>query len=376
MNLSLESSILKYFGDLEDPRIDRTKHHPLISIVAIAILAVICGADSWVAIETYAQSKRDWLEQFLPLPNGIPSHDTFARVFARLDPEQLQQCFGQWIERLTTDMGGQVIAIDGKTVRGSFNRSGEHSAIHMVSAWACGHRLVMGQVKVDSKSNEITAIPELLNLLEIAGCIITIDAMGCQKTIAQTIIDKKADYILTLKGNQGSLHSCVRQWFEQARAQGFEGIEYSYAQTTESNHDRIEIRKCWTVPVSVLGGKYAQQWTGLCSIATIVSERRLWNKTTYEVRYYITSLASDAQILGQAVRSHWGIENSLHWVLDVTFAEDDSRIRKEHAPQNFSLLRHLAVNLLRQENTVRSSIAMKRYRAALDNDYLAKVVTG
>ena len=246
----------------------------------------------------------------------------------------------------------------------------------MVSAWACGHRLVMGQVKVDSKSNEITAIPELLNLLEIAGCIITIDAMGCQKTIAQTIIDKKADYILTLKGNQGSLHSCVRQWFEQARAQGFEGIEYSYHQTTESNHDRIEIRKCWTVPVSVLGGKYAQQWAGLCSIATIVSERRLWNKTTYEVRYYITSKASDAQILGQAVRSHWGIENSLHWVLDVTFAEDDSRIRKEHAPRNFSLLRHLAVNLLRQENTVRSSIAMKRYRAALDNDYLAKVVTG
>ncbi len=376
MNLSLESSVLKHFGDLEDPRIERTKHHPLISIVTIAILAVICGADSWVAIETYGSSKREWLEQFLPLPNGIPSHDTFARVFARLEPQQFQQCFRQWIESLTTAFGGQVIALDGKTVRGSFDRSGEHSAIHMVSAWACGHRLVLGQVKVDEKSNEITAIPELLNLLEMAGAIITIDAMGCQKTIAQTIIDKKADYVLTLKGNQGSLHSCVRQWFKQAQAQGFEGIEYSYYETIESNHDRNEIRKCWTVPVYVLGGKYAQQWAGLCSIGMIVSERRLWNKTTYEVRYYISSLSSDAQVLSQAVRSHWGIENSLHWVLDVTFAEDQSRIRKDNAPQNFAVLRHLAVNLLRQEKTVKSSIAQKRYRAALDNDYLVRVVAG
>lgn len=376
MNLSLESSVFKHFGDLEDPRIERTKHHPLISIVTIAILAVICGADSWVAIVTYGSSKREWLEQFLPLPNGIPSHDTFARVFARLEPQQFQQCFRQWIESLTTAFGGQVIALDGKTVRGSFDRSGEHSAIHMVSVWACGHRLVLGQVKVDEKSNEITAIPELLNLLEIAGAIITIDAMGCQKTIAQTIIEKKADYVLTLKGNQGSLHSCVRQWFKQARAQGFEGIEYSYYETIESNHDRVEIRKCWTVPVYVLGGKYAQQWAGLCSIGMIVSERRLWNKTTYEVRYYISSLSSDAQVLSQAVRSHWGIENSLHWVLDVTFAEDQSRIRKDNAPQNFAVLRHLAVNLLRQEKTVKSSIAQKRYRAALDNDYLVRVVAG
>lgn len=222
MNLSLESSVLEHFGDLEDPRIERTKHHPLISIVAIAILAVICGADTWVAIETYAESKRDWLEQFLPLPNGIPSHDTFARVFARLDPEQFQQCFEQWIESLTTALGGQVIAIDGKTLRGSFDRSGCVSAIHLVSAWACGHRLVLGQVKkVEQKSNEITAIPQLLKMLEIARCIITIDAMGCHTNIAQTIIDKKADYILALKGNQGSLHNAVRKWFEQARTQGF-----------------------------------------------------------------------------------------------------------------------------------------------------------
>lgn len=236
MSLSLETSILKHFCKLEDPRIERTKHHPLISIVAIALLAVICGADSWVAIETYAVSKRDWLEQFLPLPNGIPAHDTFARVFARLDPEQFQQCFEQWIESLTTALGGQVIAIDGKTVRGSFDRSGGQSAIHMVSAWACGHGLVLGQVKVNEKSNEITAIPELLKMLEIAECIITIDAMGCQKNIAQTIINQKADYILTLKSNQGSLHKAVKEWFKQAQAQGFEGLEYSYYQTTQSNH--------------------------------------------------------------------------------------------------------------------------------------------
>ena len=361
-------------GNLEDPRIERTKQHPLISIVAIAILAVICGADSWVAIETYACAKRDGLEQFLPLPNGIPSHDTFARVFARLNPEQLQQSFEQWINSVTTALRGQVIALDGKTVRGSFNRSREQKVLQLVSAWASQHRVVLGQVKVEENSNEITAIPALLNLLEIAGCIITIDAIGCQQTIAQTIIDKKADYILSLKGNQGNLHKAVKQWFEQALKQGFEGIEYSYHETIEANHDRIEIRKCWTVPIAVLGGNETQQWAGLRSIGMLVSERRLWNKTTYEVRYYISSLTSDAKVLGQAVRSHWGVENSLHWVLDVTFAEDNSRIRKDHAPQNFALLRHLAINLLRQEKTVNSSLAQKRYRAALDNSYLLRVI--
>lgn len=277
MSFSLEASILKYFGKLKDPRIERTKHHPLISIVAIAILAVICGADSWVAIETYACSKRDWLEQFLPLPNGTPSHDTFARVFAGLDPKQLQQSFEEWMNSLTTSLGGQVVAIDGKVMRGSFDRNGEHSALHLVSAWASQHRLVLGQVKVEENSNEITAIPVLLNLLEIAGCIITIDAIGCQQSIAQTIIEKKADYILALKGNQGRLHKAVKEWFEQARIQEFAGIDYSYYETIEANHDRIEIRKCWTVPVCLLEGNYAQQWAGIRIIGMIVSERRLWN---------------------------------------------------------------------------------------------------
>lgn len=376
MSLTLESSIFQHFCQLEDPRVERTKQHQLIDIVAIAILAVISGADSWRAIETFGQAKLEWLEKFLALPNGIPSHDTFARVFARLDPQQLQQCLGKWMESLATSLGGQVIAIDGKTLRQSFDRNAGQTGVHLLSAWASSCRLVLGQVKVSDKSNEITAIPELLKLLEITGCIITIDAMGCQKAIAASIIDRKADYILALKGNQGNLHKAVKQWFEQARAQQFEAREYSYYETRESAHDRLEIRQYWTVPTDVLGGDFQSEWMGLQSIGMVISERRLWNKTTYEVRYYISSLTSDAQVFGQAVRSHWGIENSLHWVLDVTFAEDASRIRKDNAPQNFSLLRHLAVNLLRQEKTVKGSLAMKRYRAGLDNNYLAKVVAG
>ena len=241
---------------------------------------------------------------------------------------------------------------------------------------SCEHRLVLGQVKVDTKSNEITAIPKLLDVLELAGCIITIDAMGCQKEIAAQIIDKKADYVLALKGNHGKLCSEVTHWFEQARQNGFFGIEHSYYQTTESGHGRIEIRQYWSVPISKLGGLTNQeQWSCLQSVGMVVCERRLWNKTTLEVRFYISSLKSDAKVLAQAVRSHWGIENSLHWVLDVTFDEDASRIRKDNAPENFAILRHIALNLLSRDKTVRGSISMKRYRAGLDNKYLAKVIT-
>lgn len=220
------------------------------------------------------------------------------------------------MESLATSLGGQVIAIDGKTLRQSFDRNAGQTGVHLLSAWASSCRLVLGQVKVSDKSNEITAIPELLKLLEMTGCIITIDAMGCQKAIAASIIDRKADYILALKGNQGNLHKAVKQWFEQARSQQFEAREYSYYETRESAHDRLEIRQYWTVPADVLGGDFQSEWMGLQSIGMVISERRLWNKTTYEVRYYISSLTSDAQVFGQAVRSHWGIENSLHWVLE------------------------------------------------------------
>jgi predicted transposase YbfD/YdcC len=318
MTPTFGSTILRHFCGLEDLRIERTKQHLLTDIVAIAILAVIAGANSWTAIETYAQAKSDWLRQFLALHNGIPSHDTIARVFARLDPQAFEQCFVNWIETITQAMGAQVIPIDGKKLRQSFDRSAGQKAIHVVSAWACEHRLVLGQIKVDDKSNEITAIPKLLDMLELAGCIITIDAMGCQKEIATKIIHKKADYVLALKGNQGKLHEELTHWEEQQRANGFSGIEHSYHQTTESGHGRIEIRQYWSVSVNELVGLTKQeQWLGLRSVGMVVCERRLWNKTTIEVRFYISSLSSDARLLADAVRSHWEIENSVHWVLDA-----------------------------------------------------------
>lgn len=374
MTQSFDGTILKYFSSLEDPRVERTKQHLLVDIVAIAILGVISGANSWVAIETYAQAKHEWLQQFLELPNGIPSHDTIARVFARLNPQAFEQCFHQWVESITEAIGAQVIPIDGKTVGQSFDRERQQKAIHVVSAWASTQRLVLGQLKVNSKSNEITAIPKLLELLDIAGCIITIDAMGCQKEIATQIINQKADYLLALKGNQGKSDELSR-WFEQVRSNDFEGIEHSYHQITESGHGRIEIRQYWSVPVCQLGElPNQQQWSGLRSVGMVVCERRLWNKTTIEVRFYISSLEYNALVLAHAVRSHWGIENSVHWILDVTFNEDASRIRKDNAPLNFSVLRRLSLNLLSRDTSVRGSIAMKRYRAALDDNYLAKII--
>lgn len=376
MTPNFDDTILKYFSNLEDPRIERTKQHLLVDIVAIAILAVLSGASGWVAIETYAQAKQEWLKQFLALPNGIPSHDTIARVFARLDPVRFEQCFHQWVESITQAIGTQVIPIDGKTLRQSFDRNQGQKAIHVISAWASSHRLVLGQLKVNSKSNEITAIPKLLELLDIAGCIITIDAIGCQKEIATQIVNQKADYVLALKGNQGKLYDEVSSWFEKARSNDFEGIEHSYHQTIESAHGRIEIRKYWSVPVSGLGElSNQQQWLGLTSVGMVVCERQLWNKTTVEVRFYISSLEYDAVVLANAVRSHWGLENSVHWVLDVTFHEDDSRIRKNNAPLNFSILRRLSLNVLSRDKTVRGSIAMKRYRAGLDDNYLLQLIT-
>lgn len=376
MTPGFDDTILKHFSSLEDPRIERTKQHLLRDIIAIAILAVLSGSDSWVAMETYAQAKQSGLKQFLELANGIPSHDTIARVFARLDPQAFERCFLKWIESITESIGAQVIPIDGKTVRQSFERSGGQSAIHLLSAWASEHRLVLGQLKVDSKSNEITAIPKLLEILDIAGCIITIDAMGCQKEIARQIIDKGADYVLALKGNPGKLYDSVSSWFEQALSNGFDGSDHSYYQKTESGHGRIEIRQYWSVPISELGGlANLQQWSGLKSVGMVVCERRQGNKTTIEVRFYISSLSSDALVLANAVRSHWQIENSLHWVLDMTFHEDASRIRKDNAPENFAILRRMALNLLSRDKTVRGSIAMKRERAALEHNYLLQVIT-
>jgi predicted transposase YbfD/YdcC len=371
----LNVSFLNHFENLTDPRIERSKEHLLIDIVAIAILAVISGADGWVSIELYGKAKYEWLKGFLELPNGIPSHDTFSRVFARIEPKQFQECFLSWVNSITQKLELEVIAIDGKTMKQSYDRNQSQKPLHIVSAWSASHQLVLGQKKVNKKSNELTAIPALLELLEMEESIITIDAMGCQKEIAALIIKKKGDYLLALKGNQNLIHKDVKNWFELARKEEFAGREHSYYQQIEGGHHRVEKRQIWTVPVSELPPLHNQSlWTELKTVVMVISERRLWNKTTTEVRFYLSSLASNAEKIAQAIRSHWGIENSLHWTLDVTFCEDKSRIRKDNSPENFALLRRLAVSLLKQEKEFKGSLKMKRYLAGMDNNYLFKIL--
>lgn len=374
MNL-LNTSFFEHFADLNDPRIERSKEHLLKDIIAIAILAIISGADGWVAIEAYGHAKYEWLKSFLELANGIPSHDTFSRVFSRIEPEQFQECFLSWVNSIVKELELEVIAIDGKTMKQSYDRNHKQKALHIVTAWSSSHQLVLGQKKVDKKSNELTAIPALIEMLEIAGSVITIDAMGCQKDITSLIVKKKGDYVLALKGNQKLLYQAVKEWFELAQKEQFLGREYNSYEQVEAGHHRVEKRQVWTVDVSELPPLHNQAlWTGLKTVVMIVSERRLWNKTTTEARFYLSSLSSNAEKIAGAIRSHWGIENSLHWTLDVTFSEDKSRIRKQNSPENFALLRRLAINLLKQEKTSKQSLKMKRYRAAMDNNYLVQIL--
>jgi predicted transposase YbfD/YdcC len=347
----LEESFLQNFSALNDPRIERSKEHLLIDIVAISILAVISGAEGWVAIETYGKAKSQWLKQFLSLPNGIPSHDTFSRVWARIDPSEFQGCFQTWVNSITKKLGVEVIAIDGKTLKQSYDRQAQQKALHIVSAWSSSHQLVLGQKKVNDKSNEITAIPALIEMLEIEGGIVTIDAMGCQKEITRLIRQKKGDYIIALKANQQGLYQEIKEWFE---GEGLNNGEHSYDQQIETGHHRIEKREVIAVSVSNLPSLRNQSlWTDFKTVVMVKSERKLWNKTTTEVRFYISSVEKDAKKIGRAIRSHWGIENSLHWTLDVTFSEDNSRIRKDNAPENFALLRRLAVNLLNRKRVLK-----------------------
>lgn len=375
MSPQTSHSIAEHFKSIEDPRIDRGKEHLLVDILTIAILAVVCGADGWMGIETYGKAKQDWLKTFLDLPNGIPSHDTFARVFARLDPEQLQTCFLSWVRSVSRLTDGEVIAIDGKTVRRSYDAGSGKGAIHMVSAWASTNRLVLGQRQVDEKSNEIMAIPALLKVLDLQGSVVTIDAMGTQKAIAQQIVQQGGDYVLALKGNQGNLFEDVQQLFAQAQAQNFKGIDHARYETCEAGHGRVETRRYWCLG-QVEWLIDAEKWTGLTSIAMVEARRRRQGETTVERRYFISSLAPDDQRLADAIRTHWSVENSLHWVLDVAFREDECRIRTGHAPANLTLLRHLALSLLNQETTAKLGVKNKRLRAGWDDDYLLKVLTG
>jgi len=374
MTADQELSIAHHLADLTDPRIDRSRLHALLDIVTIAICAVVAGADSWDDIEDFGKVKHDWLRTFLDLPNGIPSHDTFRRVFERLDPDEFQRGFLGWIEALHEATERQVIAIDGKCLRRSFDRAKGKSALHMVHAWAAANHLLLGQVAVDEKSNEITAIPVLLKTLEITGAIVTIDAMGCQKEIARTIRGRRADYLLALKGNHEHLFEQVVAFFEGACAHGRKGGGIRHHREWSEGHGRDECRRWATSDLSRLEGR--QEWADLRSVVLIESERFIGETLTVEERYYLSSLPADAKLLNEAARSHWSVENALHWVLDVTFQEDRSRIKKENAPENFGLLRRLALCLLKKEGTSKRSIKGKRLQAAWDDTYLLRVLCG
>ena len=315
----IQHSLVEQFADIKDPRVERTKKHQLTDILVIAILAIIAGAQGWEDIENYGISKQKWLEKFLALPNGIPSDDTFRRVFEFVDPEALHRCFVRWVETLVTQMAGEIVSIDGKTVRGSYDRNRGKSALHVISAWASEQRLVLAQLKVEDKSNEITAIPPLLELLDLAGCIVTIDAMGNQTEIARKIIDKKANYVLALKANHPTLYHQVKQWFEQAQAQQFQGIDVSYDKRIEKAHHRTEIREVWSVPVSALGDIYQPKaWAGLQSVVMVVRVRHLWNQTTREVQFYLASLPSDDDYMIRVLSSCF---------LDPTLDASDSCVK-------------------------------------------------
>jgi predicted transposase YbfD/YdcC len=372
------ASIEHHFADLDDPRIDRSKLHKLLDIVVIAICAIICSADDWVAVEMFGNAKHEWLKKFLELPNGIPSHDTFGRVFGALDPEQFESCFLNWISAVSKITQGQVVALDGKTLRRSHDKTLGKKAIVMVSAWATANGLVLGQRKVDEKSNEITAIPELLQALEISGCIITIDAMGCQKEIAADIVDQDADYILSLKENHSNLYADVELLFDDLEDSQFTAYEYDYERTVNKGHGRIETRQCWTIsdPEVLRYLRGTEEWQKLTSVVKVQAERRTLEKTTVEIRYYLASLAGTARRILDSTRAHWGIENSLHWILDIAFREDECRVRKGFGAQNLATLRHIAVNLLKQEKTAKVGVKSKRLRAGWDEDYLLKVLSG
>lgn len=368
--------IEEHFSKVNDPRMDRTKHHKLIDIIAIAICAVICGAEGWTDIELFGNSKLHWLATFLELPNGIPSHDTFGRVFSLIDAQQFQLAFYEWVWAVNDIIQGQVINIDGKCLRGSDDQRLGKRAIYMVSAWAVENELVLGQRKVDEKSNEITAIPELLKMLALSGCIVTIDAMGTQTAIAKTIREANADYILSVKENQGHLFEDIATLFAVDQAQNFKYASLEYKKTVNKGHGRIEVRECWSTanPEYLQLIRGLENWAGLQSIAMVVCTRIIDSKESKDVRYYISSLLSNAEQILQAVRKHWSIENKLHWVLDVALNEDRSRIRKDQAPENFAVLRHIALNLLKQEKTAKGGIHAKQFLAALNEEYLLKVL--
>lgn len=356
-----------YFGDI--PEFRRAPRHRLLDILVMAMCAVIAGANDWPQVVTFAVNRRDWLARFLELPEGIPSQDTFERVFARLKPRVFEACFRRWMQALAETLGVKQIAIDGKSLRGSARRG--LGPLHLVSAWASQHHLSLGQVVVDSKSNEITAIPRLLDLLDVEGAFVTIDAMGCQKTIAQKIVDRKGHYALTVKGNQENLYTDIQQALIAAYEKDFKDMNYDTYEKHERGHGRDEYRS-YGVLHHTEGIRGAADWAGLTTIGMCISRRTVGDKVSEETRYFIGSKVASARVYGQVLRRHWGIENNLHWQLDVTFAEDRSRL-KDQSAENFSVLRKLALVLLKRHPD-KASLACKRFHAAMDVDFLEEVI--
>jgi predicted transposase YbfD/YdcC len=369
MNSLENATLVDHFSRIPDFRCKHNKRHKLVDIMVITICAVIGGANDWNAIETFGKAKIAWLQTFLELPNGIPSHDTFRRVFSILSPNIFQDCFLSWINSVVQFTHGQVVAIDGKTLRRSHDKGSGKTAIHMVSAWATENGVVMGQVKTEEKSNEIIAIPELLKVLDISGSIVTIDAMGCQKKIVDQIIGQGGDYVIGLKGNQGNLLKEAEKLFCEINDNDFD-----YFETEEKGHGRVETRSYWvTDAIDFLSQK--GEWRELNTIGMVESVREENGKASYEYRFYIGSIEKDAECFAGAVRKHWGIENQLHWSLDMVFREDESRMRKGNSAENFAVVRHIAANLLGHEKTAKLGKMNKRLKAAWDDKYLAKVLT-
>lgn len=371
-----EFSIQHLFADLDDPRQAHKVKHRLDDIILLAIFAVISNAQGWTEIEAFGQAKEEWLKQYLVLVNGIPSHDTIQRVFQILDPDILMAKFIEWTQGIMSVSEGKIIAIDGKTLRGSRDVSQERKALHLVRAWATEQGLLLGHQKVDEKSNEITAIPEILDLLALKGCIVTIDAMGCQTEIAEQIVAQGGDYVLALKSNQPRLHNHAVEWFDYAMQHDFRLVgDHDYAKTVNKGHGRIDIRECWLIRDTPVIEEFREEygWTGLRTLVMVRRQREIAGQRTEELSYYISSLLDDANAVLYAVRRHWAIENECHWVLDVVFDEDRSRIRLGDSPENFSLLRQMAISILKQDNS-KGSLKGKRFKAALNDDFRAKLI--
>lgn len=367
-------SIVEHFEDLPDPRRDdRNKRHKLIDIIVLSLCGVLAGCDAFTEIEDFGKHKEEFFRTFLELPNGIPSHDTFGRVFRLLDPEAFEQCCLGWVRSLREDFKDTSIAIDGKTLRRSFDRAENLRPLHVLSVWCGEHNLILGQTAVDVKGNEINALPETIEKLNIEGATVSIDAAGCQRAIATVIRKKKADYVLALKGNQGHLNDDVRSFFEACVAKDFNGVAYSFYETHDQRHGRREHRRYYVVEVPS-DIRNVSLWRDLQTVCMVISEVTQGGKTTSEQRYYIGSLPCDARRVARSIRSHWSVENNLHWVLDVVFREDDSRIRKGHAAENMAMLRRLTLSLLNQDKS-KGSLRGKRKRAGWDNEFLLQVLT-